>query len=145
MTFIESAFQPDTASDWWNFAVNVPIAIGTVGAVVVALKSARRAEHDAEAANLRAESADERAERAQERLAALEYANLLIATSGLQREKNALHGDRESESDELRVVQRYKDTARVNALTTSMANIDLRLNEIDEIFSQLALARAAIK
>lgn len=38
-----SAFQPDTASDWWNFAINALISVLTLAALVVAVRQAKHA------------------------------------------------------------------------------------------------------
>jgi len=45
-------FQPDAASDWWNFAVNILVAAGTIAAVWVAVATARKSNRLAEAAHI---------------------------------------------------------------------------------------------
>jgi hypothetical protein len=78
-----SLFQPDAASDWWNFAVSLLAAIGTIAAVLFAVLNSRQADTrakvaqadakvaqaDAKDAQARASAADERAIEAAERQA----------------------------------------------------------------------------
>lgn len=95
-----SPFQPDAASDWWNFGAAVAAAIATVVAVLAAQANSRKADRraqraeedaiaardDARADRARAEAADLRAVAAAERQA--EASERMIATEeALERER----------------------------------------------------------
>jgi len=100
-----SPFQPDAASDWWNFGVSLLAALATIAAVLFAVRSSRQADARAEAARADARIAQEDAKKAQERAEAADERAIQAA------ERQAAASERIS-ATELELEQERRDYAR---------------------------------
>jgi ABC-type protease/lipase transport system fused ATPase/permease subunit len=138
-----SPFQPDAASDWWNFGVNLIAAFSTIFAVVVALRTSRIAAQEARTANDVAKGANERAEQAQRRLEAIELANMEISISGFVREVSTLESDIATEQHHLQVAAKYEDIRAMSLHQGRIDRAELRIGEIEGILAAVDRARVA--
>jgi hypothetical protein len=138
-----SPFQPDAASDWWNFGVNLVVALATIFAVVVAVRTSRIAAAEARSANDVAKAANDRADRAQRRLVAIELANMEISVNGFVREISMLESDIDTEQQHLEVALNHNDPLNAGRHQGKIDRSQLRISEIQGLLAAVDRARVA--
>jgi biopolymer transport protein ExbB/TolQ len=117
-------FGTDSASDWWNFGVNVLIGLATVLALIVAITDSVRANRRARAADRRAEEAEE-AQRAFQRL----QFEKIAKRSEVKRVQ--LEAELAKKEGLLQVATDYDDSPRAQTLEGEIAELHRQLGEFD--------------